>query len=464
MNNAPVWDKELINRYNQSGPRYTSYPTAVQFDSRFDIQKYHDNAQLSANSIKPLSLYFDIPFCSHVCYYCACNKIVTRHRERSNIYLEYLFREIEMQSELYSHEQRIEQLHLGGGTPTFLDAQQMTALMDKIRQHFQLSPSDAADYSIELDPREVDWPMMNTLKELGFNRISVGVQDLDERVQKAVNRVQPESMIQSVLDASRTMAFRSIHMDLIYGLPLQTTNSFMNTIDRVIDMAPDRLSLFNYAHLPHRFKPQRRIKDEDLPAAEVKLEILQAATQKLLDQGYVYIGMDHFALPDDDLAIAQEDETLHRNFQGYTTHSHCDLIGMGVSSISQVGDTYTQNSTDEAQYYSMINEGKLPVVRGLQMTDDDKIRQAVITQLICHFYLEPATIEQRFGIRFNEYFAEELKRIEPMIEDGLISLSENQRLDVLPKGKLLIRNICMQFDHYLNQPQIIERPLYSKVI
>ncbi|WP_306671108.1 oxygen-independent coproporphyrinogen III oxidase [Endozoicomonas sp. SESOKO1] len=464
MNSAPVWDKDLIHRYNHSGPRYTSYPTAVQFDGSFDIRKYHQNARSSASTIKPLSLYFHIPFCSHVCYYCACNKIVTRHRERANIYLEYLFREIEMQSALYSHEQRVEQLHFGGGTPTFLGRDQITDLMGHVSQHFQLIQNDGADYSIELDPREVDWPMMGTLRDLGFNRVSIGVQDLNPRVQEAVNRVQPESMIQSVLDASRVMAFRSVHMDLIYGLPLQTTGSFMETIDRVVDMAPDRLSLFNYAHLPHRFKPQRRINEQDLPAPEMKLEILHQATEKLLDQGYIYIGMDHFALPDDDLAIAREEGTLHRNFQGYTTHSHCDLIGMGVSAISQVGDTYLQNSTDEAQYYSMINEQQLPMVRGLKMTDDDKVRQAVITRLICHFKLNFSDIETQFGIQFRDYFRDELARLKPMREDGLVSLNSDGLLEVLPKGTLLIRNICMQFDHYLYQPGMKEKSLYSKVI
>ncbi|MBO9481188.1 oxygen-independent coproporphyrinogen III oxidase [Salinisphaera sp. G21_0] len=464
MNTAPVWDKDLIHRYNHSGPRYTSYPTAVQFDGSFDIEKYHHNAQSSARAIKPLSLYFHIPFCSHVCYYCACNKIVTKHRGRANSYLEYLFREIEMQAALYSQEQRVEQLHFGGGTPTFLSRDQMTDLMGHIRQHFQLTQSDTADYSIELDPREVDWPMMGTLRDLGFNRISMGVQDLNPKVQQAVNRVQPESMIQSILDASRVMAFRSVHMDLIYGLPFQTTNSFMETIDRVVDMAPDRLSLFNYAHLPHRFKPQRRINEQDLPAPEMKLDILHQATEKLLDQGYIYIGMDHFALPDDELAIAREEGTLHRNFQGYTTHGHCDLIGMGVSAISQVGDTYVQNSTDEARYYSMINEQQLPMVRGLKMTDDDKVRQAVITRLICHFKLNFSDIEAQFGIQFRDYFRDELARLEPMRADGLVSLNSDGLLEVLPKGTLLIRNICMQFDHYLNQPEMKEKPLYSKVI
>ena len=463
MNSTPVWDQALIQRYNGSGPRYTSYPTAVQFDDQFNIQRYQDSAKRSADDLKPLSLYFHIPFCSHVCYYCACNKIVTKKHERSDVYLDYLFREIEMQAELYRSEQRVEQLHFGGGTPTFLNQQQITALMHHIGGHFNLIDSENADYSIELDPREVDWNMMGTLRDLGFNRISIGVQDLNSKVQAAVNRVQPQSMIQSLVDASRVMTFSSIHMDLIYGLPFQSTNSFMDTVDQVIDMTPDRLSLFNYAHLPHRFKPQRRINESDLPAPEVKLEILQKTTERLLEQGYVYIGMDHFALPDDDLAMAQEDATLHRNFQGYTTHSHCDLIGMGVSAISQVGDTYVQNSTDEQQYYAAIDQGKQPAVRGLKMTYDDKIRQAVITKLICQFELNFAEIEERFNIEFPKYFHDELLRLMPMVNDGLLSVSDN-RLIVLPRGKLLIRNICMQFDDYLNQPKMKEKRLYSKVI
>ena len=462
MNNAPVWDLDLIKRYNQSGPRYTSYPTAVQFDGQFEVDKYHSSAWRSSATTKPLSLYFHIPFCSHVCYYCACNKIVTKHRSRSEEYLEYLYREIEMQADLYSSDQLVEQLHFGGGTPTFLDAEQMRALMGKIKEHFNLKISDLTDYSIELDPREVDWPMMSTLRDLGFNRISIGVQDLDEKVQIAVNRVQPEAMVRSVLDAARAMAYKSVHMDLIYGLPLQNVDSFMDTVDRVIDMAPDRLSLFNYAHLPHRFKPQRRIKDEDLPTPEEKLAILQKATERLMEKGYVYIGMDHFALPDDELAVAQEERVLHRNFQGYTTHSHCDLVSMGVSSISQVGDVYVQNTTDEPTYRQLIDEGKLPIVRGLRMETDDKIRQAVITQLICQFSLNPKEIEERFEINFAEYFAEELSSLSEMIDDELLTLDDEYCIQVTPKGKLLIRNICMKFDAYLKKPS--EKPLYSKVI
>ena len=464
MNSAPVWDQDLINRYNHSGPRYTSYPTAVQFNGHFDIQQYQQCAINSANAVKPLSLYVHIPFCSHVCFYCACNKIVTGRRARAGIYLQHLYREIEMQGALFNREQQVEQLHFGGGTPTFLNREQLSDLMQHIGQHFRLDPYDGSDYSIELDPREVDWPMMNTIRQCGFNRVSLGIQDLNPNVQAAVNRVQSESIVQSAVDAARAMAFRSLHMDLIYGLPLQTPRSFMVTLDRVIDMAPDRLSLFNYAHLPHRFKPQRRIHEHDLPSPAMKLDILQQATSKLLAQGYVYIGMDHFALPDDELNIAREAGTLHRNFQGYTTHSHCDLVGLGISAISQVGDTYSQNSVDETMYYAMINEARLPVVRGWKMNDDDKIRQAVITQLICHLQLDTSDIERRFGIVFREYFSEELNNLKPMMVDGLIKLTDDGYLEVLPKGVFLIRNICMQFDHYLKQQLEDSRPLFSKVI
>ena len=461
MNNAPVWDTGLITKYDLTGPRYTSYPTAVQFSQDFDQQHYQSSAWQSAATDKPLSLYFHIPFCQHVCYYCACNKIVTKHKDQADTYLDYLFREIELQADLYNEDQIVQQLHLGGGTPTYLSREQITALMEKVSEHFKLSHGNNIDYSIELDPREVDWPMMATLRDLGFSRISIGVQDLDPKVQKAVNRVQSEEQIRSVLDAARTMAFRSVHMDLIYGLPHQTLDGFLATIDTVIDMQPERLSLFNYAHLPHRFMPQRRINESDLPDAETKLQILQQATRKLLDHGYVYIGMDHFALPDDELAMAQENGTLHRNFQGYTTHSQCDLIGMGVSSISKVGKTYAQNHTDMTEYQSAIEEGRLPIKRGLKMSKDDLIRQSVINELICHFQLQPKTIEDQFGIDFPSYFMSELINLKPMELDNLVSITP-ELIKVTPAGKLLIRNICMTFDEYFQQQKNMK--LYSKVI
>ncbi|MCW7551510.1 oxygen-independent coproporphyrinogen III oxidase [Endozoicomonas gorgoniicola] len=461
MNNTPVWDTGLISKYDLSGPRYTSYPTAVQFSEDFDKQHYQSSAWRSSATDKPLSLYFHIPFCQHVCYYCACNKIVTQRKEQADTYLNYLFKEIELQADLYNDDQEVQQLHLGGGTPTFLNQEQISALMNKVSEHFKLSHGSDIDYSIELDPREVDWPMMATLRDQGFTRISIGVQDLDPVVQQAVNRVQSEAQIESVLDAARTMAFKSVHMDLIYGLPQQTLSGFMTTIDKVIAMQPDRLSLFNYAHLPHRFMPQRRINERDLPPADVKLQILQQATRRLLDSGYVYIGMDHFALPDDELAVAQEDGTLHRNFQGYTTHSQCDLIGMGISSISKVGNTYIQNYTNMAEYQSAIEQSQLPIKRGLKMTRDDQIRQSVINELICHFRLKPETIEQQYSIDFPSYFLSELINLKPLAQDGLIVITP-EILEVTPVGKLLIRNICMVFDRYYQEQK--NTKLFSKVI
>ncbi|MET4693523.1 oxygen-independent coproporphyrinogen III oxidase [Endozoicomonas lisbonensis] len=461
MNNTPVWDTGLISKYDLSGPRYTSYPTAVQFSEDFDQKHYQSSAWRSSATGKPLSLYFHIPFCQHVCYYCACNKIVTKRKEQADTYLNYLFKEIELQADLYNEDQEVQQLHLGGGTPTFLNQEQISSLMNKVSEHFKLPHGSDIDYSIELDPREVDWPMMSTLRDLGFTRISIGVQDLDPGVQQAVNRVQSEAQIESVLDAARTMAFKSVHMDLIYGLPHQTLGGFMTTIDKVIAMQPDRLSLFNYAHLPHRFMPQRRINERDLPPADVKLQILQQATRRLLDSGYVYIGMDHFALPDDELAVAQEDGTLHRNFQGYTTHSQCDLVGMGVSSISKVGNTYAQNYTDMAEYQSAIEQNQLPLKRGLKMTRDDQIRQSVINELICHFRLKPEKIEQQYTIDFPSYFLSELINLKPLEQDGLITITP-EILEVTPAGKLLIRNICMMFDRYYQEQKNMK--FFSKVI
>ncbi len=461
MSNAPVWDTSLIKKYDLSGPRYTSYPTAVQFREDFDAQNYESSAWRSSAVNTPLSLYIHIPFCTHVCYYCACNKIVTKHKSKAEEYLDYLFREIEMQAELFGDNQLVEQLHFGGGTPTFLTPEQIARVMAKLRKHFNMKVFDSMDYSIELDPREVDWVMMQALRDQGFNRISIGVQDLDEKVQRAVNRVQPEEQVRSVLDAARTMAFKSVHMDLIYGLPFQTVDGFLNTVDRIIDMTPDRLSLFNYAHLPHRFKPQRRINEADLPSSEDKMSILELATKKLIDRGYVYIGMDHFALPDDELAIAQETGTLHRNFQGYTTHSHCDLIAMGVSSISKVGKVFSQNHVGMEAYTAAIDSEKRPAYRGLMMTPEDEIRQAVINELICHFHLEKSTIEKKYDLNFDHYFSDAMTALIPMAEDGLLTLTDSS-ITVEPRGRFLIRNICMQFDDYFQKQR--ELKLYSKVI
>jgi oxygen-independent coproporphyrinogen III oxidase len=460
MNHQLIFDAELIHRYDKAGPRYTSYPTAVQFREGFGEAEYRAAAAASNAGSAPLSLYFHLPFCDTVCYYCACNKIVTKNRKRTAPYLERLFREIELQSELFDRRRPVDQLHWGGGTPTFLSSEEMRALMEKTRRHFNLRADDSGEYSIEVDPREANAEIIALLRELGFNRLSLGVQDFDPTVQKAVNRIQSEAETFAVLDAARQTGFRSVNMDLIYGLPHQTVTSFAATLDKVIAAGPDRLSVFNYAHLPELFKTQRQIDTASLPAASEKLAILQHTIERLTAAGYVYIGMDHFARPDDELAVAQREGTLYRNFQGYSTHADCDLVAMGITAIGKVGDTYSQNVKTLDEYSAVLDAGRLPVFRGIVLSDDDKLRRAVITQLICHFELHFARIEQAFAIRFRDYFAAELAEFKSMQADGLLDLTEHSLL-VRPAGKLLIRNICMVFDTYLRATQ---KQRFSKVI
>ncbi len=463
MSHSLIWDSSLIARYDRPGPRYTSYPTAIQFDSHFSEERFRNAIQKSAQTNKPLSLYFHIPFCDTVCFYCGCNKIVTRHRDRAEPYLELLFKEMAMYAQLLGYKPRVEQLHLGGGTPTFLNQEQLARLMAEADKHFELVFDQPSDYSIEIDPREADWAMMGQLRDLGFNRVSLGVQDFDENVQRAVNRIQPKAMTESVIEAARVLNFNSINIDLIYGLPLQTVDSFLDTVDQTIELAPDRLSVFNYAHLPHRFMPQRRIREQDLPSPQEKLRIMELTTQRLIEAGYVHIGMDHFALPDDDLAVAQAAGVLHRNFQGYTTHGHCDLIAMGVSSISQIGDTFAQNHPDMDNYTTAVNTGLLPIYRGLQSSREDQLRAHVIRRLICDFKLNFNDLEAEYGINFSTHFATEIQQLQEMIEDGLLTIDAcGTGLEVQPHGRLLIRNICMVFDQYL--PTTQDQPRFSRII
>ncbi|MNZ26867.1 Oxygen-independent coproporphyrinogen-III oxidase [compost metagenome] len=454
------WDADLIRRYDLAGPRYTSYPTAVQFHEGVGPFDMLHALRDSRRATRPLSLYVHIPFCANICYYCACNKVITKDRGRSAPYLSRLFREIEIVSKHLGVEQQVEQLHFGGGTPTFLSSDQFRGLMKHLRQHLSLMDDDSGDYGIEIDPREADWSTMGMLRELGFNRVSLGVQDFNLEVQQAVNRLQSYDETRAIIDASRTLQYRSINIDLIYGLPRQTPDSFAHTVDQVIALQPNRLSVFNYAHLPERFMPQRRINVEELPSPGQKLEMLQRTTEQLSAAGYRYIGMDHFALPDDELAIAQEDGSLQRNFQGYTTHGHCDLVGLGVSAISQIGDLYCQNSSDITDYQSSLDNNQLATRRGLHCNGDDRIRRAVIQQLICHFQLAFVEIEDLFAIDFRSYFAEIWPELERFASDGLIVLGDNG-IDVTPAGRLLVRSICMLFDHYLPM-QNIQR--FSRVI
>lgn len=452
MDQSIKFDLDLIHRYDKAGPRYTSYPTALELHEGFGEADYRRHIDQSNAAGGPLSLYFHIPFCDTVCFYCACNKIVTKNRKHAEPYLDNLYKEIAMQGGLFDSNRVVDQLHWGGGTPTFLSYEQMKTLMSVTRRHFRLRDDDKGEYSIEVDPRETDGDTMKQLRELGFNRVSLGLQDFDPAVQKAVNRLQSEEQTFAVLDAARKEGFRSTNIDLIYGLPLQTVETFANTLDKILAVAPDRFSIFNYAHLPSRFKTQRQINDVDMPTPEVKLEILQMVGQRLTEAGYVYIGMDHFAKPDDELAVAQREGHLYRNFQGYSTHSDCDLIGLGITSIGLVGDAYIQNVKELDEYDRLIGQGRLPVFKGVELDADDKLRRAVITQLICHFELNFAAIEQQYSIKFADYFISELDALLPMQADGLLALSADG-IQVLPAGRLLIRNVCMVFDKYLAKKQ-----------
>ncbi|SFC15702.1 oxygen-independent coproporphyrinogen-3 oxidase [Marinospirillum celere] len=444
------WNPELIERYNLAGPRYTSYPTAPQFTDAFGSDDFQAALAASNASQAPLSLYFHIPFCAKICFYCGCNKIATGDTSRCAPYLERVYQEMDLVQQQLDSSRPVNQLHWGGGTPTFLSHQQMRELMAETGKRFQLRTDDQGDYSIEIDPREIQPDTLPLLRELGFNRMSFGVQDLNPKVQEAVNRVQPRALTEDALHQAKELGFRSLNLDLIYGLPHQTPETFAATLEEIIEMNPDRLSVFNYAHLPERFKPQRRIKAEDLPSPEQKLIILEESISRLVDAGYVYIGMDHFAKPDDSLAIAQREGRMHRNFQGYTTHSDCDLISMGASSISQVGPTYAQNHHDTEGYESAIREGRFSTLRGLKLSQDDLLRRAVINQLICHFEIDGDAFAQEHGIQFGSYFANELEALAQHEKDGLLQRKGNH-LIVNPAGRLLIRSICMVFDAYLDQ-------------
>ncbi|WP_414884724.1 oxygen-independent coproporphyrinogen III oxidase [Pseudomonas sp. IT-P171] len=460
MLDAIRWDTDLIRRYDLAGPRYTSYPTAAQFDGHIGSFDLLHALRESRKALRPLSLYVHVPFCANICYYCACNKVITKDRGRALPYLQRLEQEIQLIACHLDPAQKVEQLHFGGGTPTFLSHDELRQLMAQLRKSFSLLDDDTGDYGIEIDPREADWSTMGLLRELGFNRVSIGLQDLDPAVQRAVNRLQSLEETRAVIDAARTLQFRSINIDLIYGLPRQTPDNFARTVEEVINLQPDRLSVFNYAHLPERFMPQRRINSDELPTPAQKLEMLQRTIEQLTAAGYRYIGMDHFALPDDELAIAQEESTLQRNFQGYTTHGHCDLIGLGVSAISQIGDLYCQNSNDLNQYQNALASTQLATNRGLLCNADDRVRRAVIQQLICRFNVEFAEIEQAFNIDFRGYFGKLWPQLQGMAADGLIELN-NDRINVLPAGRLLVRSVCMVFDAYLEEQN---RQRFSRVI
>ena len=461
------FDAQLISKLSQSGPRYTSYPTADRFTESFHYRDYLQAvaAVRTRGGRHPLSLYIHIPFCDTVCYYCACNKIVTKNREKAATYLGYLKREIELQGHLFAGFNHIEQLHFGGGTPTYLSDEQMDDLMQHLHRWFEFAPDALGEYSIEVDPRTVTPERVHRLREQGFNRISLGVQDFDPDVQKAVNRIQPEDKTLEVIAAARAAQFRSVSIDLIYGLPKQTVLTMSQTLEKVVAANPDRIAIYHYAHLPHLFKPQRRISEADMPAADVKLDMLALCISRLNQAGYVYIGMDHFAKPTDDLAIAQRQGRLHRNFQGYSTQSDVDLVSFGVSAIGAVGTSYSQNVKTLDAYYEHLDKGELPIARGIKLTMDDVMRRFIIQMLMCNFELSISSLEQAYPITFSTYFSTELEKLHEMAELGLVTI-DPEWISVTLKGRLLIRNICMVFDRHLQEARRLqsEPQRYSKTL
>ncbi|PKO70438.1 MAG: oxygen-independent coproporphyrinogen III oxidase [Betaproteobacteria bacterium HGW-Betaproteobacteria-16] len=456
-----VVSPELLSRFDVPGPRYTSYPTADRFVEAFTEQDYIQALeQRRAGSMAlPLSLYVHVPFCESVCYYCACNKVITKHHERAAEYLRYLSREMELQVQHFGQGHSVSQLHLGGGTPTFLSDAELEDLMSMIRRHFTLVPG--GEYSIEVDPRTVTEERLQTLARLGFNRLSFGVQDFDPAVQKAVHRVQPAEQVFSLVQSARKIGFESINVDLIYGLPLQTPESFARTLAQVNELRPDRIALYAYAHLPTRFKPQRRIVAAELPSARDKLAMLSASLDSLVSGGYVYVGMDHFALPTDALAVAKRQGRLHRNFQGYSTQPDCDLIALGVSAIGRIGATYSQNAKTLEEYYDSLDQGRLPIVRGLALSRDDLLRRCVIMSIMCQGQLLFESVELGHLIDFKAYFARELEVLAELAEHGLVTMDDSG-VQITSTGWYLVRAIAMVFDKNLQVDR--DRARFSKII
>lgn len=456
MQVSQFFDSTLLQKYNTSGPRYTSYPTALEFHEDFGQDDFIQAIKTSQN--RDLSLYVHIPFCHTLCYYCGCNKVVTRHRDKADVYLEYLAQEIALQAPLF-HEYTVKQLHWGGGTPSFLTHEQITQLVFILKEKFNFS--DELEMSIEIDPREIEMDLAEHLYSLGFNRLSLGVQDLDLKVQKAINRVQSTEFIGEFISHAKAIGFKSINIDLIYGLPHQTLGNFQKTLIKAHEWDVDRISLFSYAHLPSRFAAQRKLRDEWLPNTQEKFALMKLAIETLCELGYDFIGMDHFAKPNDELSIAQRNGELHRNFQGYTTKGTCDLLGLGVSSISAIGNSFSQNIKGLKAYYQSITEKNHAQIKGVSLSKDDIIRGEVIRELMCNLYLDKLIINEKFSINFNDYFSNDLSLLDSFIHDELVENTE-QDITVSPKARLLIRNICMSFDAYMNKH--INQQRFSRVI
>jgi len=455
---------ELLRRHDRAGPRYTSYPTAPQFTQSFGEAEYRRHAAHSNALGRPLSLYVHVPYCFSPCFYCGCNRIITRDTARGAEYLELLQREIDLTAPLFDRGREVVQLHLGGGTPNFLSTQELGALLESLARSFDLSSAPERDFSIEIDPRFVTEDSMASLAGLGFNRASLGVQDFDAEVQRAINRQQSISETLAVIEAGRRSGFRSINVDLIYGLPKQAPEGFARTLETVVAARPDRIAIYGYAHLPELFKAQRRISSADLPAPEGRVELLRLAIERLADAGYAYIGMDHFALPQDDLARAQRAAGLHRNFMGYTTHAECDLVALGMSAISHVDGCFSQNFRDLRAWAAALEGRRLPVWRGLELTPDDELRGYVIQQIMCRGEIDIGAVESKFDVDFASYFAEALEKLGPLAQDALVVVGP-ERITASSSGRLVLRNIAMCFDGYLNrEPVAGAAARFSKVL
>ncbi len=457
-------DSELIARYGGTGPRYTSYPTALHFSDEFTVGEYRKHA-LRSNEVlspSPLSVYVHIPFCQTLCYYCACNKFVTRNANRVNTYMDRLYEEIDLQAALFDDDRVVEQIHFGGGTPTYLSDDQLRDLLAHLRKNFSLQTGSEREFSIEVDPRSVPTRSMDALTEIGFNRLSLGVQDFDPQVQQAVNRIQSAADTIALVEHARSVKFKSISFDLIYGLPFQTVPLFEETVQKILRFDPDRIAVFNYAHVPWLKPHQKLIQSEDLPTPEEKLSILKMTIEVLTSHGYEYIGMDHFAKPNDELTIARKEKTLYRNFQGYSTKAGADLYGFGMSSISHFENIYAQNFKPLADYYKALDAGKLATHVGYRMTEDDYIRKYVIMRLMCDLEVDKSTVEERYSINFDEYFDSSLRALEQFVDDGLVHMTPD-RITIIGAGRLLLRNIAMCFDAYLDTMSPA-KPIFSRTV
>lgn len=451
---------DLIKKYDRPGPRYTSYPTAPHFHEEFTHEQYLDEIIRTNHEAQPdLSLYYHLPFCDTLCYFCGCNMIITRNRDRIKQYIKYLKNEIDLLRTYLNSDRKVIQLHWGGGTPTHLDPDEISDLVSFIKQSFDFKEN--SEEGCEIDPRGLTKAHLEALRNGGFNRISMGVQDFNEKVQKAVNRIQPEDMTRQVVNWVRELGFESINLDLIYGLPFQTVDEFAKTVDTIIDISPDRIAVFNYAHVPWMKKHMALIRPEDIPVPEEKLAILKMTVEKLTSAGYVFIGMDHFAKPEDEMAVALREKKLYRNFQGYSTHAGTDLYGMGITSISQIGQVYAQNIKREKPYFEYLDEGNLPIERGYKLNQDDLLRRDVITKVMCDFELDFDWVEQKYKIDFEKYFAYALSNFGEMIDDGLVTI-EKRKLTISEMGRLMIRNVAMNFDGYIERKQDTAR--YSRTV